>query len=132
VPLLTPNSYIIFVITGKLSFSEYACSYSNDGSELSNPNNEAVVVCGSIGEVSNDLTFGTANGYDIKSETTKAVNNDIYLQGEFVQYKHTVWANLALYDEGQLRQRVAWALYQIIPIGKPLSSTTQTEIWLQY
>ena len=132
---MTANVYVLFVATGKVSFSEYACSHSNGGderSEVPNPNKEAVVICGSVGEIANELSFGTTNGYDIKSETAKANNKDIYLQGEFMEYKHTVWANLALYDEGQLRQRVAWALYQIIPIGLPLSSTTQTEVWLQY
>jgi len=97
-----------------------------------NPAKEAIVMCGSVGEIANDFKLGTTNGFDVKTETTKAFNRDIYLQGEFGAYKHTVWANNALFDEGQLRQRMAWALYQIIPIGVPLTSTIQTETWLQY
>ena len=56
----------------------------------------------------------------------------IYLENEFKEYKNTVWTNLALFDEGQLRQRVAYALYQIIPIGTPDTAVASTEIWLQY
>ena len=99
---------------------------------LPNPNKEAVVICGSVGEVANDFRLGSTNGYDVKGETQKAFNNDIYLQSHFGGLKRTIWANTALYSEDQLRQRMAWALYQIIPIGKPLVIYPHTETWLQY
>ncbi len=120
---------------GKMSFSEYACKIGGDnwvGVEK-NPDKKGVMVCGSLGEVANNLTFGTANAFDLKSESTKKFNVDIYLFNEFLEYKKTVWANNALFDEGQLRQRLAFALYQIIPIGTPNTNTIPaTEIWLQY
>ncbi len=57
---------------------------------------------------------------------------DIYSRRDVIT-KHTIWANHALYDEGQLRQRVAWALYQLIPIGLPnTKSVLSSEAWLQY
>ena len=117
-----------------MSFSEYACKTGEDGwvGVKKNPDKKGVVVCGSVGEVANDLTFGTANAFDLKTESTKKFNKDIYLENEFKEYKNTVWTNLALFDEGQLRQRVAYALYQIIPIGTPDTGVASTEIWLQY
>lgn len=60
------------------------------------------------------------------------MNKDVYLQSHFTKLKRTIWVNTALYSEDQLRQRIAWALYQIIPIGQPLDSYPHTETWLQY
>ena len=120
----------------RLSYSPFACEESNGGeprSGLPNPNNEPIVVCGSVGEVANDLQLGSTNGYDLlNSDVSKAFNRNIYLDGEFKEYKNTVWANLALDASDQLRARVAWALYQIIPIGTPDTDNTNTETWLQY
>jgi uncharacterized protein (DUF1800 family)/uncharacterized protein (DUF1501 family) len=116
----------------KLSFSEYACTSLNYNG-IPNPDQEGVVVCGSVGEVANEFTYGTYGGFDFKiTEGGKLDNKNIYLGGEFMEYKNTVWANHALYDEGQLRQRMAWALYQIIPIGKPMSDDASVEVWLHY
>ena len=91
-------------------------------------------MCGSPGEVSNDITLGTDHGFDMPRNDGlgKDWNWHIYLKGEWMQYKKTIWVNHALFDEGQLRQRVAWALYQIIPIGKPLTDNHDVEMWLQY
>eukprot|EP00586_Coscinodiscus_wailesii_P011040 CAMPEP_0172493050 /NCGR_PEP_ID=MMETSP1066-20121228/24373_1 /TAXON_ID=671091 /ORGANISM="Coscinodiscus wailesii, Strain CCMP2513" /LENGTH=895 /DNA_ID=CAMNT_0013263005 /DNA_START=387 /DNA_END=3071 /DNA_ORIENTATION=+ len=113
-----------------LSFSEYACE-SRQYNGLQNPDKEGVVVCGSVGEVANDFTLGTYAGFDMPMDGSKMNNKNIYLDWEFVEYKNTIWANHALYDEGQLRQRMAWALYQIIPIGLP-NTRSSGELWLQY
>ena len=63
---------------------------------------------------------------------SKKLNKDIYLQSHFTQYKYTIWANIALDSEDQLRQRIAWALYQIIPIGTPQDLYPLTETWMAY
>merc|ERR1712232_2406 len=47
--------------------------------------------------------------------------------------KHTVWALLALYGKDQLRQRVAFALSQILAISpRDLGDLANTEASLQY
>ena len=60
------------------------------------------------------------------------MNTNLYLQSHFRKVKRTIWVNNALFSEDQLRQRIAWALYQIIPIGEPLDGYPPTETWLQY
>ena len=117
-------------ISGRLSYSKYACSVSTG--QITNEAEKGVVVCGTVGEVANDITLGGNDGFDIKTDTTKKMNRDIYLGGEFMEYKNTVWADIALYSKDQLRQRMAWALYQIIPIGIPDTDVWMTETWLQY
>lgn len=120
----------------RLSYSPFACEESNGGdprSGVPNPNSEPIVVCGSVGEVANDLQLGATNGYDlVNSDVSKTFNRNTYLDGEFKEYKNIVWANHALGAPDQLRARVAWALYQIIPIGTPNTDNTNTETWLQY
>lgn len=136
---------LIFIINylfaaGKISFSEYACADHRMNGKIDppppipNPEKKGVVVCGSTGEIANDVTLGIKNGFDVSGGgcNKKGLCTSIF-HGRDVTRKHTVWANHALYDEGQLRQRVAWALYQIIPIGLPdTHAKSPPESWLQY
>ncbi len=120
-----------------MSFSEYACTkavdWENYTREIKNPNKDPVIVCGSEGEIANDLTFGTANAFEINHSggaQGKELNFNIWISFEL--YKSTIWANHALYADDQLRQRVAWALYQIIPIGMPQTFVSFTESYVKY
>ncbi len=123
-----------------------------------NPHEFGVVVCGSAGEAANDFTLGRIDGYgksllerqlilaletiellinilflDLKAIAEKKFNRNIYLDWVFSEYKHSVWGNVVLNSEDQLRQRVAWSLYQIIPIGKPDTyAWGHPEFWLLY
>ena len=83
-------------------------------SEACRPNStllgKGVVVCGSPGEVANDLSLDgeTLRGaFDIHLEGGKT--------GESAKFDgQTVWVVLALIATDQLRQRTAWALSQIL------------------
>eukprot|EP00957_Ditylum_brightwellii_P074860 5689238-Ditylum_brightwellii.AAC.1 len=55
----------------------------------------------------------------------------LYWQWHYLEYRYSVWVNIALEARDQLRQRVAWALYQIIPIGVTVENY-ETEVFLGY
>jgi hypothetical protein len=91
-------------------------------------NGTHVVVCGSPGEIPNDPTlpsefdFGLDNSVD-RTGTT----NDFEIQRE------TVWTTIALYGEDQLRQRMAWALSQILTmVVKDVDAEDETEPFLVF
>ena len=48
------------------------------------------------------------------------------------QGKNIVWTMVALHAEDQLRQRVAWALYQIFVISDKAVNTPRSEAWHAY
>ena len=92
-----------------------------------------VVICGSMGEVSNDPSFTEvfdvlSNGFTVSSEDT--MHNQ----------KSVIWTEVALYGDDQLRQRMAWAVsifIEFIPILLPgphrhemLSLTCASSIFL--
>lgn len=59
--------------------------------------------------VGNDVHFDKSNAFDIIGLAFgKELNYNIYLGGRFIEMKNIVWTNLSLFDEGQLRGRVAW------------------------
>lgn len=66
-----------------------------------------VVVCGSVGEVANDPTM--AEAFDVRSSERRQLTPD-----EYNNQKHVVWVDIAQNGPDQLRQRMAWALAQIV------------------
>merc|ERR1719203_62825 len=76
------------------------------------------------------MPFGTNLGTDIN-------HDDIYRDDEHKGYpamplaKSTVWMMRAVMDADQLRQRIAWALSQIVVIGYGVG-TEAPEPWLSY
>jgi len=113
-----------------------ACSSTNSGED-----GLGVVVCGSIGEVSNsgEESFGgRINAFDSVADSTNQFNRNMgTLNDPYISYKNTIWANIALSGQDQLRQRMAWALYQLIPIGADLTTADAqmakyVEGWTQY
>jgi hypothetical protein len=73
-----------------------------------------VMVCGSPFEVANDLSLGGSpdrGAFD--SFVNKYVTTDT---ADFAKQKRIIWTTVALTSSDQLRQRVAWALSQIIVV----------------
>jgi hypothetical protein len=75
---------------------------------------KGVLVCGSPFEVANDLSLGGSQGrgaYD-----SKIVDFDSTGDDDFAKQKRIVWTQIAVAASDQLRQRVAWALAQILVV----------------
>lgn len=70
------------------------------------------IVCGSLGEVANDETKGSV--FDLSSD----IDRDTTYRGRLGRQREIVWTMVALYEQDQLRQRMAWALSQILVIAK--------------
>jgi Protein of unknown function (DUF1800) len=76
---------------------------------------KGVIVCGSPNEIENDLSLGGSQGrgaFDVFTDnfvTSETV--------EFVKQKRIVWTHIALMGPDQLRQRMAWALSQILVVS---------------
>lgn len=110
----------------KLSTSEYACTSINGdrrsgqlkGTIKSGP---GVVVCGGEGEVAVDPSLGTEGSYRVNYDgggaSNKVVNYENHRTNAIKYEKYALWGHTALTGKDQLRQRVAWALYQILPIN---------------
>ncbi len=136
--LLSPNNRIL----GKLSFSKYTCSKSVDLDNypdepvIYNPDEKGVIVCGTVGEIQSDPTYGVSNTFDAPVGGSKrGISTNLHVGGIYGGQKSTIWANIALEERDQLRQRMAWALYQIIPIGKPDtwdSSNSEVRVFFFY
>jgi len=90
-----------FVNEDTCFMSSEAC-LSNGGGIV----NDAIV-CGSLGEVANDPTLSET--YAIESELDEWYNDVVQLN-----QKTNIWTEIALYENDQLRQRMAWALSQIV------------------
>ncbi|KAL7543207.1 hypothetical protein ACHAXR_012486, partial [Thalassiosira sp. AJA248-18] len=95
---------------GRSFVNEETCFLSNgacpaDGVDTANGNN--VIVCGSHGEVANDPSLPEA--YGIETEI-----HEYYKEGVTENQKTTIWTEIALYKPDQIRQRMAWALSQIV------------------
>jgi cullin-associated NEDD8-dissociated protein 1 len=78
--------------------------------------------CGSRAEVANSNLFG--NQYYFHTEGGRKGAQDKYLEGELdhpypqIDTKGAVWTNVVLKADDQLRQRVAWALSQVLVLGE--------------
>ena len=95
-----------------------------------------VVVCGSPGEVANDLRLGGemkrgAFEVPIIGSTNKTLVN--FGHRDLVEQRDMVWMAVSLWAKDQLRQRMAWALYQLFVInGNNIKRTIQSEDFLAY
>jgi hypothetical protein len=106
----------------KISTSPNACM-SNEYEVL--PSGSAVVVCGSPNEVSND-PFGTGV---FQLAYTSILKSD----SEYADQKKSAWTMIALSANDHLRQRVAWALSQILVITpNQIENVEFSEMYLNY
>lgn len=85
--------------------------------------------CGSRGEVSNDPTL--SNSYlTIDKDNLQGFDtfHDYRFEGAGMN-----WLNVVLHSDDQLRQRVAWALSQIIVAGQPdFAFESDVELWAHF
>ena len=75
-----------------------------------------VVVCGSPNEISNEPSLGgrvDRGAFDSYNSDLKSTATE-----DFVKQKRIVWTLAALTAKDQLRQRVAWAIAQILVISQ--------------
>jgi cullin-associated NEDD8-dissociated protein 1 len=92
-----------------------------------------VEACGSRAEVANDNTLG--NQYYMHTEAGRKGSQDKYLEGELEhpydqqQTKGAVWTNVVLKADDQLRQRVGWALSQVLVLGEMQVHGDESEPW---
>lgn len=87
-----------------------------------------VLVCGSPGEIANDPSLGSL--FDV----TASEMRDTTSSGDLARQRENVWSTLAVEAKDQLRQKMAWALNQILVIVKDgiPSEDRNTEIFLNY
>ena len=87
----------------------------------------SVLTCGSPGEVANVATNQSI--FDV----TRKQSEDTTSRKEFISQRGTVWTTIALTAKDQLRQRMAWALSQILVISPgSIPVDTNTENFLNY
>ena len=87
------------------------------------------VICGSDGEVANDWSSDPSEArYSFFGHSNNLLSNGLYLQTKSVPYMIFLNAN------DQLRQKMAWALSQILVItpSQVVSDFRETEIFLNY
>jgi len=97
--------------------SELRSNELNDhfSSKIEYTNSTGVLVCGSPFEEANDPTLGGSQGRG----AFDAVNRDFSTtkDEDFLKQKRIIWTEAALTANDQLRQRVAWALAQILVVS---------------
>jgi len=93
-------------------------------------NKKPVVICGSFGEVANDVKIGGGlyhGSFDVAYEH-KSTPQEVYINA-----RKTIMTMIALNAPDQLRQRQAWALSQILTIASPsIENKDLTEMRLAY
>jgi len=89
-------------------------------------NGTGIIVCGSEGEVSNEPSLGSI--FDATANRDRDTNRNLLKQREIV------WTSVVTNADDQLRQRMAWALSQILVVVSSAigSQDRNTEIFLQY
>jgi hypothetical protein len=93
-------------LTESLALSEVATALNGGGGS---ENNNSVVVCGSA----NDAAAGgdsAHRGFSASTATNQESNDEIALE----QQRKQIWNDIILTKADQLRQKVAWALSQIL------------------
>jgi len=113
------NYYEYYDLPSKLRTSALA-----EALGVTSASGDAVVVCGSPGEVANDPSFNSVFSFaDQSGKDETALENQ----------KKNTWNMIALSAADQLRQRMAWALSQILVITpNQINDNSCTEIYLNY
>ena len=72
------------LFTGKLSTDPLACGFDDYGHVIVGP---GTVVCGSVGEVASNTSYGSIDGFDVKTMQSYLHNRDIYTDNTFTAQK---------------------------------------------
>ena len=84
------------------------------------------IVCGSHGEVANDRTLRSP--FDFRSNEEQVTSSDV-----LDNQRHVVWYEVGKNAPDQLRQRMAFALSEIITIvPQNIDAVTYTEVYTKY
>jgi len=87
------------------------------------------IVCGSPGEVENNLDEPILNSFQALPSSGKSILDN----SEYMMQKKIVWTEIVLHAQDQLRQRMAWALAQILVISPGSDSLyLHTEVYTAY
>lgn len=78
--------------------------------------NRAILVCGTPDEIASDPNHGDRGFTVVEPEGTGFRPLDIW---ENSVQRHTIWHELAMHGQDQLRQKMAWSLSQIVAVGLP-------------
>lgn len=97
--------------------------------------NEYSIVCGSPGEIPNDPILG--HQLAMRHQGGQDWHHDVEYHsrwGTSTAAKSSVWTMHALYAQDQLRQRMAWALSQILvtAVAGSVAYGRETEMWMNY
>ena len=112
--------------------NEDGCFLSDDACSSRDTGTASAIVCGSPFEVASspDVNIGSRGrgGFDIATKFNKTV-----VQKDLEKQRETVWLEIAIQGKDQLRQRMAWALSQILVVSPSgIDITRQTESFLTY
>jgi cullin-associated NEDD8-dissociated protein 1 len=91
--------------------------------------------CGSPGELASDPESGHHFSFLVDEDAGDTdLDYDSGARGQMRLSKSTVWANVALHAQDQLRQRVAWALSQVLVVSMAgfSSNPLNNEAWVNY
>lgn len=104
----------------------------NSGSSNITTDSSGILVCGSPNEIANVPTLGGSENRGAFDAWTRFIVTSP--SGTFTSQKKTVWTQIALEANDQLRQRVAWALSQILVVSPAdiNRGTLMTELFLVY
>ncbi len=108
-------------------------SYFDELADFYRPdlNGQGSIVCGSPGESSNIYSFHLT--FDMNLNHAKSEEYDHTPQGAFPQSRKDVWTMAALSADDQLRQRMAWALSQVLAISPDsFGNTLSSEMFTHY
>ena len=86
-----------------------------------------VVVCGSHGEIANDRSL--REQFDVRHDLEGRVTSSSVMNNQ----RHVIWYELGLKAPDQLRQRMAFALSEILTIvPQSIDAFAQTEVYAKY
>ncbi|KAL7542499.1 hypothetical protein ACHAXR_011825, partial [Thalassiosira sp. AJA248-18] len=109
--------------------NEKTCFLSTENTTCASPEGsteEGVIVCGSLGEVANDPSLPET--FAISTEEVDPVPSDVRRN-----QKHVVWTEIAINEQDQLRQRMAWALAQIVTtVPSNIDDDERTEMYVNF
>ena len=143
--LLQSNHIKYCINAPRTFFNEHQCIMTNVSACMSGWDDQlyttvdnGAIVCGSHGEVSNDIELGD-NWIDVSSINVHRaaelrVPVDTTSIASFSRQREFIWSKISIQAKDQLRQRIAFALMQIFSLPKMSISSEflNTEAFVQY